>query len=59
MASQQDIENPGWMSSVEFAELVLCLLCPRHYHHFCTLQHFKRHYWTKSQSQCFISAYHQ
>lgn len=44
MVAQQDIENPGWMSSVHFAELVLCLLWPRHYHHFCTLQHFKQHY---------------
>lgn len=33
--------SPGWMSSVQFAELVFCLLWPRHYHHFCTLQHLK------------------
>lgn len=59
MVAQQDIENPGWMSSFQFAELVLCLLWPRYYHHFCTLQHFKWCYWSKSQSQCCISACHQ
>ena len=59
MVAWQDIENPRWMSSFQFAELVLCLLWPRHYHHFCTLQHFKWYYWSKSQSQCCISACHQ
>ena len=59
MVTQQDIENPGWMSSFQFADLVLCLLWPTYYHHFCTLQHFKWCYWSKSQSQCCICACHQ
>lgn len=41
MVIQQDIENPGWISAVQFAELALCLLQPKQYHQFCTSWHYK------------------